>query len=107
MVGSSHLYSHFLKYFLSTYCGFGILLYVYTIATKRYQNTTIMKNLTLTETIQQVDTWIEDVQFDLTQDWNDDKELMSVQLQQLMIAKSNLELILKTGGQILDSSIQK
>ena len=35
-----------------------------------------MKNLTLTETIQQVDTWIEDVQFDLTQDWNDDKELM-------------------------------
>jgi ATP-dependent protease HslVU (ClpYQ) peptidase subunit len=66
-----------------------------------------MKNLTLTETIQQIDTWIEDVQFDLTQDWNDDKELMSVQLQQLMVAKSNLELILKTGGQILDSSIQK
>ena len=66
-----------------------------------------MKNLTLTETIQQVDTWIEDVQFDLTQDWNDDKELMSVQLQQLMVAKSNLELILKTGGQIFDSSIQK
>ncbi len=66
-----------------------------------------MKNLTLTETIQQIDTWIEDVQFDLTQDWNDDKELMSVQLQQLMVAKSNLELILKTGGQIFDSSIQK
>ena len=66
-----------------------------------------MKNLTLTKTIQQIDTWIEDVQFDLTQDWNDDKELMSVQLQQLMVAKSNLELILKTGGQIFDSSIQK
>ena len=66
-----------------------------------------MKNLTLTETIQQIDTWIEDVQFDLTQDWNDDKELMSVQLQQLMVAKSNLELILKTGGQIFDSSVQK
>jgi ATP-dependent protease HslVU (ClpYQ) peptidase subunit len=66
-----------------------------------------MKNLTITETIQQIDTWIEDVQFDLTQDWNDDKELMSVQLQQLMVAKSNLELILKTGGQIFDSSIQK
>ena len=66
-----------------------------------------MKNLTLTETIQQIDTWIEDVQFDLTQDWNDDKELISVQLQQLMVAKSNLELILKTGGQIFDSSIQK
>jgi len=71
------------------------------------KNTTIMKNLTITETIQQIDTWIEDVQFDLTQDWNDDKELMSVQLQQLMVAKSNLELILKTGGQIFDSSIQK
>ena len=42
MAGSSHLYSHFLKYFLSTYCGFGILLYVYTIATERHQNTTIM-----------------------------------------------------------------
>jgi len=66
-----------------------------------------MKNLTITETIQQIDTWIEDVQFDLTQDWNDDKELMSVQLQQLMVAKSNLELILKTGGQIFDSSVQK
>jgi len=68
---------------------------------------TKMENLTLTQTIQQIDTWIEDVQFDLTQDWNDDKELMSTQLQQLMVAKSNLELILKTGGQILDSSIQK
>ena len=68
---------------------------------------TTMENLTLTQTIQQIDTWIEDVQFDLTQDWNDDKELMSVQLQQLMTAKSNLELISKTGGQILDSSIRK
>jgi ATP-dependent protease HslVU (ClpYQ) peptidase subunit len=66
-----------------------------------------MKDLTFTQTIQQIDTWIQDVQFDLTQDWNDDKELMLTQLQQLMIAKSNLELILKTGGQIFDSSIQK
>ena len=66
-----------------------------------------MKDLKFTQTIEQIDTWIQDVQFDLTQDWNDDKELMSTQLQQLMIAKSNLELILKTGGQIFDSSIQK
>ena len=66
-----------------------------------------MKDLRFTQTIEQIDTWIQDVQFDLTQDWNDDKELMSTQLQQLMIAKSNLELILKTGGQIFDSSIQK
>ena len=66
-----------------------------------------MKNSTFTQTIEQIDTWIQDVQFDLTQDWNDDKESMSTQLQQLMIAKANLELILKTGGQIFDSSIQK
>lgn len=66
-----------------------------------------MENLTLTQTIEKIDTWIEDVQHDLTQDWNEEKELMMVQLQQLIIAKSNLELILKTGGQILSSSISK
>lgn len=66
-----------------------------------------MENLTLTQTIEQLSIWIEDVQFDLTQDWNEEKELMVVQLQQLIIAKSNLELILKTGGQILRSSIRK
>jgi ATP-dependent protease HslVU (ClpYQ) peptidase subunit len=62
---------------------------------------------TLTETIQQMDCWIQDVQFDLTQDWNEDKVLMQIQLQQLIIAKANLETILKTGGQILHSSIKK
>jgi len=66
-----------------------------------------MKNLTLTQTIEQLSIWIEDVQHDITQDWNEEKELMMVQLQQLIIAKSNLELILKTGGQILSSSIPK
>ncbi len=66
-----------------------------------------MENLTLTQTIEKIDIWIEDVQHDLTQDWNEEKELMMVQLQQLIIAKSNLELILKTGGQILSSSISK
>jgi len=66
-----------------------------------------MQNLTLTQTIEQLSIWIEDVQFDLTQDWNEEKELMMVQLQQLIIAKSNLELILKTGGQILISSVKK
>ena len=66
-----------------------------------------MENLTLTQTIEQLEIWIEDVQFDLTQDWNEEKELMLVQLQQLIIAKSNLELILKTGNQILRSSIPK
>lgn len=67
----------------------------------------MMENLTLTQTIEQLSIWIENVQFDLTQDWNEEKELMMVQLQQLIIAKSNLELILKTGGQILNSSIIK
>jgi len=66
-----------------------------------------MKDLTLTQTIKQLEIWIENVQFDCTEDWNEEKELMMVQLQQLIIAKSNLELILQTGGQILSSSISK
>ena len=66
-----------------------------------------MENLTITQTIKQLEIWIEDVQFDLTQDWNEEKELMMIQLQQLIIAKSNLELILKTGNQIFRSSIPK
>ena len=66
-----------------------------------------MENLTLTQMIEKLEIWIEDVQFDLTQDWNEEKELMLVQLQQLIIAKSNLELILKTGNQIFCSSIPK
>ena len=66
-----------------------------------------MENLTLTQTIEQLSIWIENVQHDITEDWNEEKELMMVQLQQLIIAKSNLELILKTGGQILRSSIPK
>jgi len=41
--------------------------------------------------IEKLEIWIEDVQFDLTQDWNEEKELMLVQLQQLIIAKSNLD----------------
>ena len=39
----------FFKYFLSTICEFNFLLYVYTIATERYQtNTTIMKTIKVT-----------------------------------------------------------
>ena len=60
--------------------------------------------------IQKIDTWIVDTQFDITCDWMEierEKELMKAQLQQLMIAKSNLELILKTGGQILQGVITK
>ena len=64
-----------------------------------------MEDLTLTQTIEQLSIRIEDVQHDITKDWNEVKELMMVQLQQLIIAKSNLELILKTGNQIFCSSI--
>jgi len=62
---------------------------------------------TLIEMIQKIDTWIVDTQADITGDWitEGDKELMQVQMQQLMIAKSNLETVLKTGGQILQSVI--
>lgn len=63
--------------------------------------------ITLTNIINKLNIWIGDVQFDLTEDWNEEKTLMQQQLQQLLVAKSNLELIKKTGGQILSSSISK
>ena len=67
-----------------------------------------MKNsTTLTDIIEQLNESIQNVQYDLQQDWNEDKVLMSIQLQQLLIAKANLELILQTGGQIFSSSISK
>ena len=61
----------------------------------------------LTQTIFLLDIWIEDIQIDLQQDWNEEKPLMQIQLQQLLTAKANLEAILKTGGQIFNSSIPK
>lgn len=70
-----------------------------------------MKNIndeiTLTKVIDKLNIWIGDVQFDLTEDWNEEKPLMKQQLQQLLVAKANLELIKETGGQILSSSISK
>ena len=63
--------------------------------------------ITLTDVIDKLNTWIGDVQFDLTEDWNEEKALMQQQLQQLLVAKANLELIKETGGQILSSSISK
>jgi len=63
--------------------------------------------ITLTKTIEQMNIWIEDIQADLQADWNEEKPLMQIQLQQLLNSKANLELILKTGGQILSSSIPK
>jgi hypothetical protein len=66
-----------------------------------------MKNLTLTLIIEELDEFIANTQSDLTKDWNEEKELMSIQLQNLLIAKANLELILQTGNQIFKSSIRK
>jgi ATP-dependent protease HslVU (ClpYQ) peptidase subunit len=62
---------------------------------------------TLTEIIEQLNWSIQNVQYDLQQEWNEDKVLMSIQLQQLLIAKANLELVLQTDGQIFSSSITK
>ena len=68
---------------------------------------TINDEITLTNVIDKLNVWISDVQFDLTEDWNEEKHLMQQQLQQLLVAKANLELIKETGGQILSSSISK
>ena len=65
------------------------------------------QTITFTDIIEQLSENILNVQFDLQQDWNEDKELMSIQLKQLLIAKSNLELILQSKGQIFRSSINK
>ena len=65
------------------------------------------KNFTLTETLEQLKVWIEDCQFDLSSNWieEEDKREMAQQLQNLLIAKANLEIIQNRGGQILKSVI--
>ena len=65
------------------------------------------QTIKFTDIIEQLNESILNIQFDLQQDWNEEKELMFIQLQQLIIAKANLELILQTGGQIFRSSISK
>lgn len=64
-------------------------------------------DLTFTEIQETINTWITDVNFDLQQDWNDDKENMFMQLQCLLNIKSNLDIINAFGGQIFSSSIKK
>ena len=65
--------------------------------------------LTLTQTIKQLDEWITDTQFDLSQDWLSETERneMQMQLQNLLIAKANLEALDNLGGQIFRSVISK
>lgn len=68
-----------------------------------------MKKLTLTEMIEKLDEWIENTQGDLNSDWieEQDKREMQQQLQNLITAKGNLELIMNTGSQIFNSVITK
>jgi len=75
-------------------------------------NETIKKNamkkdLTFTEIQETIETWIIDTNFDLQQDWNEEKEKMFIQLQCLLTIKSNLDNIENLGGQIFSSSIKK
>ena len=65
------------------------------------------KKITFTETLKELEIWIDNVQFDLEQDWNEEKKEMQIQLQQLIIAKANLEQVMKHGKQIFSSSITK
>ena len=48
-----------------------------------------MENLTLTHTLERLQTWIENCQCDLSSDWieEEDKREMQQQLQNLLIAK--------------------
>jgi hypothetical protein len=64
------------------------------------------QNLTFERIKNEIDKWIIDTNFDLQQDWNEDKEKMFIQLQSLLSIKSNLENIEKLGGQIFQSTIK-
>jgi hypothetical protein len=64
-------------------------------------------DLTFTEIQETIETWIIDTNFDLQQDWNEEKQNMLIQLQCLLTIKSNLQSIENLGGQIFSSSIKK
>ena len=60
-----------------------------------------MENLSSTQTIKQLQIWIENCQFDLTSDnklfSESDKRKIQQQLQNLLIAKANLEAVINLG----------
>ena len=69
-----------------------------------------MKTITLFQMVEQLKVNILDVQFDINSDWigESDKRKMQSHLQNLIIAKANLELVLEDiNGQIFNSSLQK
>ena len=49
------------------------------------------QNLTLEQIKNEIEIWITDTNFDLQQDWNEEKEKMFLQLQSLLSIKSNIE----------------
>jgi len=51
---------------------------------------------TLTQIIEKLNEWAIDTQYDLKQDWNEEKELTAIHLQMLLTAKANLEMIKQT-----------
>ena len=67
------------------------------------------KKITLTKTLNQLEIWIGDLQGDLSSGWlsEQDQREMQQQLQNLIIAKSNLELVMNRGEQIFNSVINK
>ena len=84
-----------------------MVLKINTYTCPHINNNKMKETIKFTDIIEQLNESILNIQFDLQQDWNEEKELMFIQLQQLLIAKANLELILQTGGQIFSSSISK
>lgn len=62
---------------------------------------------TFTQVSEAINEWIVDVNYDLQQDWNEDKQRMFIQLQNLLTIKANLENIKNLGGQIFSSAIPK
>jgi len=77
------------------------------IINKTIKKNAMKKDLTFTEIQETIETWIIDTNFDLQQDWNEEKEKMFIQLQCLLTIKSNLDNIENLGGQIFSSSIKK
>lgn len=67
------------------------------------------KKITLTEIIEQLDVWIGDAQFDISNDLLDETERMEIQnqIQQMLIAKANLETIENFGDKIFQMSIRR
>ena len=81
-------------------------IFVLRLKTIKNKTPTTMKP-NFTQVSESINEWIEEVNFDLKQDWNEDKESMFIQLQSLLIIKANLENIEILGGQIFRSSIKK